>query len=185
MRVIAGKYKNRKLKTVADNSVRPATDKVKGAIFNMLQSRVDWTASRVLDLYAGSGSVGIEALSRGARQVIFVENSRSAIRYLNMNLESIGTNGSAQVVNQDVERFLRGLTTRFNVVFADPPYAMARLSDLPSMIFERDIIARDGYVVIEHPSRFEFTPSSLWDVVVRKQYGRTSVSIFQQTPADV
>ncbi|MDD8019405.1 MAG: 16S rRNA (guanine(966)-N(2))-methyltransferase RsmD [Bacteroidota bacterium] len=179
MRVIAGKYKNRILKTVADNSVRPATDKVKGAIFNVMQSRVDWTQSVVLDLYAGSGSVGIEALSRGAQRVVFVENSRSALQFLKMNLDTVGANGNAQVVFGDVEKFLQSSLTKYSVVFADPPYALEALADLPTKIFERDIVAAGGYLIIEHPARFEFHPGSLWEIVAHKEYGRTNVSFFQ------
>jgi 16S rRNA (guanine966-N2)-methyltransferase len=179
MRVIAGKYKNRALKTVADNSVRPATDKVKGAIFNIMQSRVDWTESAVLDLYAGSGSVGIEAMSRGAKKVIFVENSRSAVKFLKLNLETIGADGSAQVVFGDVDKFLQSAFSKYDVIFADPPYAIESLPVLPTKIFEKDVVAKNGYVIIEHPTRYEFQPSSLWEVVVQKEYGRTSVSFFQ------
>ncbi len=179
MRVIAGKYKNRILKTVSDNSVRPATDKVKGAIFNVLQSRVTWSDAAVLDLYAGSGSVGIEALSRGAKRVIFVENSRSALRFLKMNLESIGANGNGQIVFGDVDKFLQSAISKFAIVFADPPYALESLADLPTKIFTQDIIVPNGYLVIEHPTKYEFHQSSLWEIVVQKEYGRTSVSFFQ------
>lgn len=179
MRVVAGKYKNRILKTVADNSVRPATDKVKGAIFNVMQSRVDWSRSVVLDLYAGSGSIGIEALSRGAQRVVFVENSRSALQFLTLNLEAIGANGDTHVVFGDVDKFLQSGLTKYNVVFADPPYALEGLADLPNKIFERDIVAGGGYLIIEHPTRFEFLPGTLWEIAVQKEYGRTSVSFFQ------
>lgn len=184
MRVVAGKYKNRILKTVADKSVRPATDKVKGAIFNIMQSRVDWTNCTVLDLYAGSGSVGIEALSRGAKNAVFVENSRSAIQFLKLNLTSIGADGQAQVVAADVDKFIRGSRVKYNVIFADPPYALESLAELPTRIFQSDIVARGGYLIVEHPARFEFQPSSEWDVVVRKAYGRTSVSFFQHTMSE-
>lgn len=181
MRVIAGKYKGRILKTVPDNSVRPATDKVKGAIFNVMQSRVDWSRSTVLDLFAGSGSVGIEALSRGAKKVIFVENSRAALQYLKSNLESIGANGDSQVVQGDVFQFLKSAYRKYEVVFADPPYAMESLQELPNRIFESNIVSQGGFLVIEHPARFEFYPGSDWEVAIQKVYGRTCVSFFQHT----
>jgi 16S rRNA (guanine(966)-N(2))-methyltransferase RsmD len=179
MRVIAGKYKGRKLETVKDNSVRPATDRVKGAIFNVLQSRVHWPSSKVLDLYAGSGSVGIEALSRGASNCIFVEKSRSALQYLKSNISSIGADAEANVVYGDVNMFVEGTRTKFDVVFADPPYALEALKEIPNKIFAKDIIAEDGYLIIEHPTRYEFSAGSLWEVVVLKEYGNTSVSFFQ------
>ncbi|HTX18541.1 MAG TPA: RsmD family RNA methyltransferase, partial [Bacteroidota bacterium] len=87
MRVIAGRHKGKPLRTVADLSVRPATSRVKGSIFNILQSRIDWRTARVLDLFAGSGSLGIEALSRGAGEAVFVEASGEAARRITRNLE--------------------------------------------------------------------------------------------------
>lgn len=179
MRVIAGKYKGRILKTVPDNSVRPATDRVKGAIFNVMQSRVDWSTSVVLDLFAGSGSVGIEALSRGAKKVIFVESSRSALQFLKSNLESIGANGDSQVVQGDVYQFLKSAYRKYDVVFADPPYALETLPELPNTIFDSNIVSKDGYLIIEHPTHYEFHPGSRWEITTQKIYGRTCVSFFQ------
>ena len=179
MRVIAGKYKGRKLETVPDNSVRPATDKVKGAIFNVLQSRVNWTSAKVLDLYAGSGSVGIEALSRGAKSCIFVEKSRNALQFLKSNIESIGADSDANVVYGDVDMFVESTRTTFDVIFADPPYALEALKYIPNKMFEKQLIASDGYLIIEHPTRYVFENNSKWDVVVEKKYGNTTVSFFQ------
>ncbi|NUN68908.1 MAG: 16S rRNA (guanine(966)-N(2))-methyltransferase RsmD [Bacteroidetes bacterium] len=179
MRVIAGIYKGRKLVTVPDNSVRPATDRVKGAIFNVLQSRINWTQARVLDLYAGSGSVGIEALSRGARNCIFVEKSRTALTFLKKNIETIGAGSDANVVYGDVDAFIASTRTQYTVVFADPPYALEALKDIPDTIFAKGIVADDGYLVIEHPARYEFAKNGLWEVVVEKTYGNTAVSFFQ------
>ena len=179
MRVIAGKYKGRILKTVPDNSVRPATDKVRGAIFNVLQSRVDWTSAVVLDLFAGSGSVGIEALSRGAKKVIFVENSRNAVKFLSANLESIGAAQDAQVVQGDVFHFLKSAYRSYDVVFADPPYALESLAALPNTIFASNVVDDNGYLIIEHPTHFAFQPGSEWESAVEKTYGRTTVSFFQ------
>lgn len=181
MRVIAGKYKSRILKTVPDNSVRPATDMVRGAIFNILQSRIDWNESTVLDLFAGSGSVGIEALSRGAKSVVFVENNRNAVKFLIANLESIGAKESSQVVHGDAFRFLESAYRTYDVVFADPPYALESLPELPNLIFASKVVTDGGYLIIEHPTNFAFNPSSGWETTVRKTYGRTTVSFFQHT----
>jgi 16S rRNA (guanine966-N2)-methyltransferase len=184
MRVIAGKYKGRKLETVPDNSVRPATDKVKGAIFNVLQSRVNWNSAKVLDLYAGSGSVGIEALSRGAKNCIFVEKSRSALQFLKSNIETIGAESDANVVYGDVDMFIDSTRMKFEVVSADPPYALEALKNIPNKIFEKDLIAHEGYLIIEHPARYEFAQNSMWEVTVQKVYGNTSVSFFQHKKSE-
>ncbi len=108
MRVIAGKYKGRQLRTVADLSVRPATSRVKSSVFNILQNRIDWGESLVLDLFAGSGSLGIEALSRGARRVVFVENSKRAVEYLKQNIALISAEPESEVVAADVFDTSRG-----------------------------------------------------------------------------
>lgn len=179
MRVLAGKYKGRVLKTVPNISVRPATSKVKAAIFNILQSRVDWRNAVVLDLYAGSGSVGIEALSRGAERAVFVEFDRSALQFLKKNIESISLLSEAQVVFADVKKFLTTSSRAYDVVFCDPPYAVEYLAELPSMVFESGAVKEEGILIMEHPTRFEFTPNSLWEIVVQKTYGRTSISMFQ------
>lgn len=177
--MLAGKYKGRVLKTVSDNSVRPATGKVKAAIFNILQSRVNWQNAIVLDLYAGSGSVGLEALSRGAKRAVFVEFDRNALQFLKKNIEAVGVFSDAQVVFGDVKKFLTSNARAYDVVFCDPPYAIEYLAELPTMVFESDAVSQDGILVMEHPSRFEFSPSTLWELVVRKSYGRTTLSMFQ------
>ncbi len=179
MRVIAGKYKGRRLETVQDNSVRPATDKVKGAIFNVLQSRVDWNISSVLDLYAGSGSIGIEALSRGAQRCIFVEKSRNALKYLQSNIELIGAERDASVVYGDADQYIQSSRNSFDVVFADPPYALESLKEIPNKIFAGTLVAPDGYLIIEHPTRYVFENNASWQVAVQKTYGNTTVSFFQ------
>lgn len=179
MRVISGKYRGRILKTVPDNSVRPATDRVKSAIFNVMQSRVDWSSAAVLDLFAGSGSIGIEAMSRGAVKTVFVEQSRSALQFLTQNLTAIGAAKDALVVPGDVFHFLQSAHKHYDVVFADPPYALDALHDLPNTIFRSKVVAEEGYVIIEHPTRFEFQSGPEWETVVHKVYGRTSVSFIQ------
>lgn len=184
MRVIAGKYKGRKIETVADKSVRPATDKVKGAIFNVLQSRVDWSAATVLDLYAGSGGVGIEALSRGAKRCLFVENSRAALAFLKKNIAGIGAEADASVIFGDAERFVESSRTSYTVVFADPPYALEGLKEIPDRIFAQGMVVPDGYLIIEHPTRYEFSNNGSWEVAVRKVYGNTSVSFFRHRTSE-
>ncbi|MGA7159407.1 MAG: 16S rRNA (guanine(966)-N(2))-methyltransferase RsmD [Bacteroidota bacterium] len=180
MRVIAGKYKGRQLRTVADLSVRPATGRVKGSVFNILQNRVDWTEAKVLDLFAGSGGLGIEALSRGARQVVFVENSKRAVVYLNENIEAVGGPAAGcEIIAADVFEYLARPRASFDVVFADPPYEFEVLSRLPSLIFQSGVVSPEGYLIIEHPVHLRFDQSPLWKAAVVRKYGRTVVTFFQ------
>jgi 16S rRNA (guanine966-N2)-methyltransferase len=179
MRVIAGKHKGRRLRTVADLSVRPATSRVKGSIFNILQNRVDWSGVRVLDLFAGSGSLGIEALSRGAQQVVFVENSKRAAEFLRQNIALVDASAECEIVVSDVFDFLSRTRTAFDVVFADPPYEFEILNRLPSLVFQSGVVSPDGYLIIEHPQELAFETSPLWQEAVVRKYGRTVVTFFE------
>lgn len=184
MRVIAGKYKGRRLSTVSDLSVRPATDRVKSAIFNTLQTRIDWRTATVLDLYAGSGSVGIEALSRGALHTTFVEYDRKAFAFLQANIAMIKAEADATLVLGSVDQFLAVPRHAFSVVFADPPYAIPTLSRLPDMVFASGVVAEDGMLIIEHPAHHKFDPSARCRAVVEKTYGRTAVTYFTHNHED-
>ena len=140
MQVITGKFKGRKLSTVPDLSVRPATHRVKSAIFNILQSRVHWSSATVLDLYAGSGSIGIEALSRGATHVTFVENDKRVADFLKKNITKIGATNECDILLLSVEQFLERPRQSFDVIFVDPPYALQTLSSLPLTIFQKNLV---------------------------------------------
>lgn len=179
MRVIAGTFKGRVLRTVNDHSVRPATGKTRGAIFNILQNRVVWNTARVLDLFAGSGSLGIEALSRGAQYVVFVENSRRVAEFLKHNVEQLKLNGTFSIEVTEAELFLKKISQPFDIVFADPPYAWEQLPELPTMLFESGAVADGGYLIIEHPEKMKFQTSPLWHNVLSRKYGNTVLTFFQ------
>lgn len=179
MRVIAGKYKGRQLRTVTDLSVRPATSRVKGSIFNILQNRVDWPGLKVLDLFAGSGSLGIEALSRGAQHVVFVENSRRAATHLEQNVSLVDAAEQCEIVVSDVFDYIARSRTVFDIVFADPPYKFEILNRLPSLVFQSGVVSPDGYLIIEHPPGLEFERGELWHEAVVRKYGRTIVTFFE------
>ncbi len=120
VRVIAGEFRGRRLVAPDTADTRPVTDRVKEAVFSSLADTVD--EAEVLDLYAGAGSFGIEALSRGARHATFVENGRRALDALRRNLEAVGAKSRATVIPTSVERFLEATTATFDLVFCDPPW---------------------------------------------------------------
>jgi 16S rRNA (guanine966-N2)-methyltransferase len=180
MRVIAGKYKGRILQTVKDFTVRPATSRVKGSIFNILQSRVDWANAAVLDLYAGSGSIGIEALSRGAKSATFVEQSHAVAGFLRKNIALIGAEQESRVWVGDAVQFIQTSGQHFDVVFTDPPYADTDLAHLPLVIFEHGLVAKGGYMIMEHPSSVSFEPTAVFTPVDVRKYGRTMVTFFKE-----
>jgi 16S rRNA (guanine966-N2)-methyltransferase len=182
MRVITGLYKGRTIRTVNDLSVRPATDRVRQTLFNMLENRIQLEGSTVLDLFAGSGSLGIEALSRGAARVVFVESGREAARMLEENLATLGCEDSAEIVMTDALEFLRTERGQYNLVFADPPYIHEGTAEIPEMVFGQGLVSGGGYLLIEHSRELQFAPVPLYRVGPVKRFGRTSVTFFQGTP---
>ena len=126
MRIIAGSFRSRTLQAPAGLATRPTSDRLRETLFNVLAARIE--GARFLDLYAGSGAVGIEALSRGAAEVVFVERSAAALKVLRGNLARLGLAGGSRIVGRSVGGFLRAPDAcgRFDLVFLDPPYDAAR-----------------------------------------------------------
>lgn len=178
MRIITGLYKGRTIKTVNDLSVRPATDRVRQAIFNMLGNRIEFEGAVVLDLFAGSGSLGLEAISRGAAHVTFVESGKEAADILEENLELLESE-QGEVAREDAIAFISADSGSYGLVFADPPYAFERTADLPSLIFGRRLVRPGGYLLIEHARGLSFPTDGQWVVRSEKRFGRTVVTFFQ------
>ncbi|HUI10564.1 MAG TPA: 16S rRNA (guanine(966)-N(2))-methyltransferase RsmD [Bacteroidota bacterium] len=182
MRVIGGMYRGRTLRTVADLSVRPATDRVRQTIFDMLATRLELEGAHVLDLFAGSGSLGIEALSRGAARATFVESAHAAAAFITHNLRALGCQGAADVLETDAMALLAPGTGTWNLVFADPPYAWERTAEIPRLAFEGGLIRSGGYLLIEHPPAVAFAHSASYRPGPVKRFGRTHVTFF--TPSE-
>lgn len=179
MRVISGLYKGRILRTVSDYSVRPATGRVKQTLFDMLANRIDFDGARVLDLFAGSGSLGIEALSRGASHVTFVERDSRVSQFIEKNLALLGCQQDALIVQMDAQLYIQRAREHFDLVFADPPYEYEETSNLPGMIFEAGLVNDGGYVLIEHASTVSFSDTDAYRVGPQKRFGRTVVTFFR------
>ena len=120
MRIITGSKRGKKLVTFEGEQVRPTTDRVKESLFNILQFQLE--GRRFLDLFAGSGQIGLEALSRGAAQCVFVDASKESIRVVEKNVQSTGMGDRAKVVSSDFAAYLSGCRERFDIAFLDPPY---------------------------------------------------------------
>ncbi|MCU0453173.1 MAG: 16S rRNA (guanine(966)-N(2))-methyltransferase RsmD [Bacteroidetes bacterium] len=180
MRVIAGTYGGRTLRTVKDLSVRPTTDRAKQVIFDLLSTRVDLTDARILDLFAGSGSLGLEALSRGAASVTFVEQAVASLDVLWMNIRALKVERQSEVIRSDVFRFLKGNARAYDVVFCDPPYKLETITTLPQVVGASAALKRDGWFVMEHSTFTPFDPDPSMFAVVRKELGQTVVLILQK-----
>ncbi len=154
MRVIAGAYRGRILRTVAGAEVRPTSDRLKETLFNILAPRI--RGSRFLDVCAGSGAIGIEALSRGASLVTFVENARRAFSAIEVNLQTLGISEGVNLINRDARTALRLLaeaSERFDIVFFDPPYASELYDNFLSGLPSTGLISQESIVIVEHRAK--------------------------------
>ena len=176
MRVIAGDYKGRKLQPPADNSVRPTTDKVKEALFSILTEKI-W-GSRVLDLFSGTGNLGIEALSRGASECIFCDNSRDSLRLIKNNIAHCKAEG-ARVVPGDFKKILMNLDGQFDIILLDPPYGKGFLEPCFELIKQQELLAEGGYIVAEHRKEEEMPDEFFgFQKVKERKYGVIMLSIY-------
>lgn len=144
MRVITGSARGRRLKTPENYDIRPTTDNVKESIFNIIQFDIE--GRKVLDLFAGTGQLGIECLSRGAQNVTFVDNSREAVAIVKKNLKACGL--SAPVIQMDASGFLRGCG-KFDLIFIDPPYDSDLYEEVLEIINSIDILSDGGIIICE------------------------------------
>jgi 16S rRNA (guanine966-N2)-methyltransferase len=156
MRVIAGHAHGRRISAPRGLETRPATARVRASIFSRLGARFDLSGARVLDLYAGSGSLGLEALSRGAACATFVDSSRAAAAAIAKNLAVFGFTGAARILTADVMRALADLAAageHFDLAFVDAPYAADRSADVLAALVETDLIVAGGWVVVRQAGR--------------------------------
>lgn len=182
MRIISGTNKGMKLYAPDGMSVRPTGDKIKEAIFNMIGIIED--DATVLDLFAGSGSVGIEFLARGARLAYFVDSSRKSLSFVKKNLEMCKFTDRSRVVMDDYEKAIVNLSNeniKFNYIFADPPYALNCSSNIASKVFEYGLLKSDGLLIIESDESEKVIDNIDTNVIKCKEkiYGRTRISIFK------
>lgn len=178
MRIITGKYRGRILTAPKDAGVRPATDKARGSIFNILQNRLDIAGIDVLDLFAGTGSLGFEAISRGAAGATFVDDSRAAVKTIRNNAEVLGCAECCDIFEGDALRYISGNSGIFKLIFADPPYAWPGITELPSVIHRAGILAPGGYLIMEHGRRSVFSGEAPLLPRFQRTFGNTVVSFF-------
>lgn len=181
MRVVSGKHKGIALKAVPGTSTRPTTDKVKESIFNIIGPY--FTGGTGLDLFAGSGGLGIEALSRGAEKMVFVDRDGKAIATIKDNLQTCGLLEQAEVYRNDADRALKALIKReisFEYIFLDPPYKKQQLELLLEKIDKENLLAKNGVIVCEH-SKEVGLPKQVGRLqqVKFENYGIISISIFE------
>jgi len=179
MRVITGKARGVVLKTPDGMATRPTSDRVKEALFNIIQFEIP--AASVLDLFGGTGQLGIEALSRDAKRAVFVDEREDACRLIKENLKRTKFEGSARVIRSDYMAYLKSCKDKFNIILLDPPYAEVFLENSLKMITEIDILETSGIIVAERPLGKELP----WDFpgYTRSRdykYGKTLITVYRK-----
>lgn len=180
MRVIAGVAKKRKLKTPKGLALRPTADRVKEALFNILKDRVEGCS--FLDLFAGTGNVGIEALSRRAAKVTFIDNSPRSIRFIKDNLRLCGLENRAEVIRADAFEYVKRKIEqekRYDIIFIDPPYRADLLEAFLPLLGKSSLLKDDGVMMIEHSRKIEL-PAIIGRLMLLKSYlyGDTVLSLY-------
>lgn len=179
VRVISGSARGLKLNTPGDDRVRPTTDRVKESMFNIVQ---DWVYdSQVLDLFAGSGALGIEALSRGASQAVFCDNSLDSIKIIKSNIEKARVADRSQIVSGDFKRCLRDMGAKnqsFDMIFVDPPYYKGLFEEVLDTIRACKILKKDGIVIVEHDAKRPIGQVEGLEVYKEKKYGITMLTFY-------
>ena len=179
MRVITGKARGVQLKTPEGMLTRPTADRVKEALFSIIN--FDLPGAAVLDLFGGTGQLGIEALSRGANSAVFVDQREDACKIIRENLRRTKLETQGRVVRSDYLDYLRRSREKFDIIFADPPYAIDGLDTIPDKVFAKDILHPGAYLILEHPEEYNFENHPFF--VKERKYGNVHFSFFEK-PTD-
>ena len=176
MRIIGGKYKGRRIHPPKSSLARPTTDYAKEGLFNILQHTVPLEGIRVLDLFAGTGNMSLEFVSRGAEEVISVEQDRELFEYQRSTARLLQADNWHHV-KADALTFLRGHHAVYDVIFADPPFNMEGTGQLPTLVREGGLLAPDGLMILEHPKNIDLRHDPWFDR--HRPYGNVHFSFFK------
>ena len=176
MRIIGGKYKGRRINTPADFKARPTTDFAREGLFNILNNRIDFETVTVLDLFSGTGSISYEFASRGAASIHLVEQDIRHISGIRRVIRELDLK-NIKPIHIDVRAFLKTCSVKYEVIFADPPYDLAWLKDLPDMVSMSGILKEDGVFILEHPKNINFGGHRLF--FEHRNYGGVNFSFFK------
>lgn len=177
MRIIGGKLGGRRIKPPHKMPhTRPTTDIAKEGLFNTLQHLIDFENIHSLDLFGGTGCISYELYSRGAVELTVIEKDRKMASFIKSNLSDLKIEG-AQVIMQDVFRFIKNCTQSYDFIFAGPPYALATIDDIPDLIFEKELLKGEGIFILEHTPRNNYEKHP--NFFKLKNYGTTLFSFFE------
>jgi len=175
VRIIGGKYKGRRINPPGFKA-RPTTDFARESLFNILDNRIKFEELLVLDLFAGTGSISYEFASRGVREVHLVEQDQKHISGIRRIIRDIGFD-NIRAIHIDMKTYLRICKAKYDIVFADPPYDLPWLEQIPEMIFKSGILKPEGFMILEHPKKIDFSMHYLFSE--HRNYGGVNFSFFR------
>ena len=178
MRVISGSARGRRLLAPEGLDTRPTADRVKESVFNIISPYI--YGARVLDLFAGSGALGIEALSRGAESAVFVENSASAKNVLEKNIEITHFQDKCRIFSCSFDNYLKTASEKFDIVFLDPPYKSGYYETALEMLLSNHLLLSGGIVIAEHEHGAVIPPVSGYELCKNRKYGKTSIAVLKK-----
>jgi 16S rRNA (guanine966-N2)-methyltransferase len=176
MRIISGQFKGRRLQVPTNITARPTTDFAKEGLFNLLNNRIDFEDIDMLDLFAGTGSIGIEFISREAKSVISVEQNERHCAFIRKVCSELKIT-NLSLIKTDVFKFIDTCHSQFDMIFADPPYELEQLAGIPDLIFTKKLLKEEGLFVLEHSSKNNFEQHPHF--VDHRNYGNVNFSFFQ------
>jgi 16S rRNA (guanine966-N2)-methyltransferase len=184
VRIISGKYKGRQIKTPSDLTLRPTSDFAKESIFNIINNNYDFDALRVLDLFSGTGNISYEFLSRGCKGLLAVEIDFKCYSFTKRTFADLKFI-QARVIRNDVFLFLKICKEQYHIIFADPPYDHPDIAQIPVLVFEKNLLAENGWLIVEHGAETDL--STLEHFLELRTYGKVNFSIFERIgePAQV
>jgi RNA methyltransferase, RsmD family len=176
LRIIGGRYRGRRINPPSNFKARPTTDFAREGLFNILNNRIDFESVIVLDLFSGTGSISYEFASRGAEAVHLVEKDMRHISGIKKILKELDLE-NVKPIHIDVRAYLKTCSVKYDIVFADPPYELKWLKELPDLVTEAGILKEDGFFILEHPRDMSFANHRLF--FERRNYGGVNFSFFR------
>ena len=175
MRIVSGRYKRRIISPPKNLPVRPTTDMAKESLFNILGNYVNFEDSTVLDLFAGTGNISFEFVSRGCNSVTSVDKEFGCVRFIDQTANQLDMN-ELVVIKQDAFRFIYTTKSKYDIIFADPPYKLNNISEISNLIFENSILRPKGWLIVEHPGELDL--SEELHFFEHRKYGKVNFSFF-------
>jgi 16S rRNA (guanine966-N2)-methyltransferase len=176
MRIISGTHKSRRIIAPKGLPARPTTDYAKEGLFNLIGNEFDIDKCDVLDLFAGIGGITFEFASRGAKKIVCIDQHSGCINFIKKTTMELGFD-QIRVLKNDAYRFLKKCDGQFNIIFADPPYDLKNINQIPEIVFEKKLLTENGLLILEHDKSWDFSDSPHF--YLHKNYSKVNFSIFQ------